>query len=82
MLLTWAQARSVEEAWQGAPGPWLDLAHGGAYERSEQLLLVVLVPPHEQGGGRQERWRTTAACRRGGTEEGLGRAKKAVIRQI
>ena len=41
-----------KEAWQGAPGPWLDLAHSGAYERSEQLLLVVLVPPHKQGGGR------------------------------
>ena len=63
-------------------GLWLDIAHGGAYERSEQLLLVVLVPPHEQGGGRQERWRTTAARRRGGAEEGLERTKKAVIRQI
>ena len=30
----------------------LDLGHGRAYKRSEQLLLVVLVPPHEQGGGR------------------------------
>ena len=29
----------------------MDLAHDGAYERSEHLLPVVLMPPHEQGGG-------------------------------